>query len=355
MYPQLTIDVDLIANNTRFIAENLLSVGVSLLGVTKVIDGEPLIGEAMLEAGCTGLGDSRLPSLVKLAAHALAPLTLIRTPQPHEIETAAQVADRVLVSDVGTAAALGERAPGYPVELLLTVDVGDRREGVLPDQAEEVTRRLADLPGTRLAGIAVNFACLSGLLPSADLFRQAEDILAAVADRCSVEPVLSLGGTCVLPHLEDFRPRFRTEARSGAGPVFGNDLASGARLKGLEPAFPVLETVVLESCRKPPPPPGSRGGDCFGREPDVDLPDDDAVYTLVALGRRDTAPSCLTPLDDGVRIAGMTSDVAVLLTERVLEPGETVRFHLDYEGLVRAMTSPFVERRFVRRGASCAD
>jgi predicted amino acid racemase len=354
MYPQLTIDVDLIANNTRSIAENLLAGGVELIGVTKVIDGDPAVGQAMLDAGCAGLADSRLPSLVKLAAHALAPLTLIRAPYPDEVETAAQLVDRVLVSDVAVAKALGQYAPGYPIELLLTVDLGDRREGVLPEDAVAVARQLADLPGTLLAGVAVNFACLSGLQPSQELFRQGEAVLDSVAGLCTADPVLSLGGTCVLPHLKDYRPRVRTEARAGAGPVFGSDLVSSAPLEGLQPTPPILEAAVLESYRKPPPPAGPRGGDCFGHEPETDFPDGDAVYTMIALGRRDSAPSCLSPLDPGVHVVGMTSDVAVLLTERIYTPGETVRFALDYEGLVRAMTSPYVSRRFMKRAACCS-
>jgi predicted amino acid racemase len=353
MYPLLAVDVDIIAGNTRFIAESLIVSGIELVGVTKVVDGEPAIGQAMLEAGAAGLADSRLPSLMRLAAHALAPLTLIRPPQPEEVETAAQLADRVMVNDATIARALGEHAPGYPIELLLTVDLGDRREGVLPENAVVVARRLADLPGTQLAGIAVNFACLSGLQPSQELFRQAEMVLAEVADSCAAEPVLSLGGTCVLPHLKGYRPRFRTEARAGAGPVLGIDLVSNAPLEGLEPTPPVLDVAVLESYRKPPPPAGPHGADCFGHQPETDFPDGAAIYTMIALGRRDSAPSCLCPLDPGVRVVGMTSDVAVLLTERIYTPGETVRFALDYEGLVRAMTSPFVSRRFVKRGTYC--
>jgi len=353
MYPQLTIDVDLVANNTRRIAENLLVNGIELVGVTKVVDGEPSVGQAMLEAGCAGLADSRLPSLVKLAAHALAPLTFIRPPQPTEVEAVAQLADRVLISDVAVARALGEQAPGYPIELLLTVDLGDRREGILPDDVKPVARQLADLPGTSLAGIAVNFACLSGQLPSQDLFRRGEEILAEIADLCAGEPLLSLGGTCVLPHLKGYKPRVRTEARSGAGPVFGIDLVSGEPLEGLELTPPVLEAAVLESYRKPPPPPGPSGGDCFGNAPETDFPEGEAVYTMIALGRRDSAPSCLRPLDEGVRVVGMTSDVAVLITERVYAPGDTVRFAIDYEGLVRATTSPFVRQRFVKRRPCC--
>lgn len=354
MYPELTIDVDVIAANTRTIAESLLAGGIELTGVTKVVDGEPLIGAAMLEAGCVGLADSRLPALVRLAATALAPLTLIRAPQPDEIQAAAQVADRVLLSDPATARRLGEQAPGYPVEILLTVDLGDRREGVLPEDAPAFARRLAGIPGTQLGGISVNFACLSGQLPSHSLFAAAEAVLDEIAPLCDAEPALSLGGTCCVPYAPGYRPRYRTEMRSGAAPVFGIDLVSGETLPGLRRTNPVLAAMVLESYRKPPAPEGPRGGDAFGHEPETDLPDTDAVYTMIALGRRDTAPSCLTALDDGVRVAGMTSDVTVLITDRLYSPGDTLRFALDYEGLVRAMTSPFVARRFVTVSGSPA-
>jgi predicted amino acid racemase len=352
MYPELAIDVGVVAANTRTIAQALLAGGIELVGVTKVIDGEPLVGTALLEAGCVGLADSRLPALIRLAASALAPLTLIRPPQFGETEAVAQVVDRVLLSDPETARRLGEHVPASPIELLLTVDLGDRREGVLPEDAPAVARRLTDLPGTQLAGIAVNFACLSGQIPSHELFRQAESVLDQIAGLCEAEPVLSLGGTCCVPYAPGYRPRYRTEMRSGAGPVFGIDLVSGEVLPGLERTSPVLTAVVLESYRKPPAPPGPRGGDAFGHEPDTDLPDADAVYTMIALGRRDSAPSCLAPLDEGVRVGGMTSDVTILITDRPYSPGDTLRFALDYEGLVRAMTSPFVARRFEARDAS---
>lgn len=281
----------------------------------------------------------------------MAPLTLIRPPMTNEIERAAQVADRVLLSDPVTAAALGRHVPGYPMEVLLTVDLGDRREGVLPEQAAAVAAQVADLQGIRLAGIAVNFACLSGLMPSVELFRQAEDLVAEIEDLCVGHPILSLGGSCVLPLLSGYHPRCRTEVRAGAAPVFGIDLVSGAALPGLVDSVPTLQVEVLESYRKPPPPPGPRGGDAFGNEPDIHLPDGDAIYTMVAVGRRDATPSCLRPLDDGVSVAGMTSDVAILITSRLYRPGDRLRFALDYEGLVRAVTSPFVRRRFVGHAA----
>jgi len=350
MYPQLTLDLDAIGHAAKTLAERLLARGIELVGVTKAVDGEPAVGQTLLEAGCAGLADSRLPALVRLAAHALAPLTLLRAPQPHEVAAAAQVADRVLLCDPATAAALGEHAPGLPVELLLTVDLGDRREGVLPGQAGEAARRLAGLPGATLAGISVNFACLSGQLPSVALLREAEDVLATVADAAALDtPLLSLGGSCCLQHLTGFVPRFRTEIRAGGGPLYGYDFVSGAALEGLQRCDPVLTATVLESFFKPPAPPGAAGCDAFGHVPDTALPGEPAWHVLVALGRRDCEPQGLRPLLDGAWIAGMTSDVGVLITPRELRPGETVAFAAGYDALVRAVTSPYVSQRFVTR------
>jgi predicted amino acid racemase len=340
--PQLTIDLHAIADATRRLSSDLRVRGMTLAGVTKCVDGEPLVGRVLLEAGCAGLADSRVPSLVRLAGRGLGPLTLIRAPQPDELETTARVADRVLLSDPGAARLLGEHAPGAPVQILLTVDLGDRREGVLPDAAATVADEIAGLPGVELAGVAVNFACLSGQLPSQELFRQAEDVLAEVAGLCAAEPVLSLGGTCVVQHLDGYRPRFSTEIRSGGGPIYGHDFVSGCGITGLGRTDPVLTATVLECYRKPPAPAGPSGLDAFGHVPEVCLPKEDAWYALVALGRRDMEPGGLRPLLTGAHLAGATSDVCILITPEPLRPGDEVRFAVDYDALVRAVTSPFV-------------
>jgi predicted amino acid racemase len=198
-----------------------------------------------------------------------------------------------------------------------------------------------------LAGISVNFACLSGQLPTQDLFRQAEDVLGACASSCFAEPLLSLGGTCVVQHLDGYLPRFHTEIRSGGGPIYGHDFVSGAGIAGLERTDPVLTAVVLECYHKPPAPSGATGGDAFGHVPDIDLPGANANYALLSVGRRDCEPSGLRPLLPGAYLAGATSDVSVLITPDPLRPGDTVSFAVDYVALVRAVTSPFVAKEFV--------
>jgi ornithine racemase len=350
--PRVTIDLDAVAEATRRLAAGLLGQGIALIGVTKCVDGEPVVGQVMLEAGAAGLADSRLPALQKLAAAGLGPLTLIRPPQRHELELVARVAQRVLLCDAGAARVLGEHAPGAPVGILLTVDLGDRREGVLPEYAPQVAAELAGLPGVELAGVSVNFSCLSGQLPSQELFRQAEDVLATCAAHCTAEPVLSLGGTCVVRRLDGYRPSFSTEVRCGGGPMYGHDFVSGCGITGLSRTDPILTASVLECFRKPPAPEGPGGLDAFGHVPAVHLPTEDAWYVLVALGRRDMEPGGLRPLLEGSYLAGATSDVCVLITPGPLRPGDEVAFAADYDALVRAVTSPFVAVECVRGDAT---
>jgi predicted amino acid racemase len=352
--PRLTIDLDAVAGATRRLAVELNGRGMSLIGVTKCVDGEPRVGRALLEAGCAGLADSRLPSLERLAAVKLGPLTLIRAPQPDELEATAQVADRVLMSDPDAARMLGEYASGAPLQILLTVDLGDRREGVLPDEAPALAAELSRLPGIEVAGISVNFACLSGQLPSQELFRQAEDVLGACAGSCLGDPLLSLGGTCVVQRLDGYAPRFATEIRSGGGPVYGHDFVSGSVIAGLDRTDPVLTAAVLECYRKPPAPEGLGGLDAFGHVPDVDLPGGDAWYAMLAVGRRDIEPGGLRPLLPGAYFAGATSDVSILITPGPLRPGDEVTFAVDYDALVRAVTSPFVAKEYTGGGPAPA-
>jgi predicted amino acid racemase len=348
--PRLTIDLDAVAQATERLAADMRARGLTLCAVTKCVDGEPAVGRTMLEAGAAGLADSRLSSLVRLAGQGLGPLTLIRAPQPDELETAAMVADRVLLSDPGAARVLGEHALGAPIQILLTVDLGDRREGVLPDAAPAVAAELAALVGVELAGVGVNFACLSGQLPSQELFRQAEDVLAGVADLCVAEPVLSLGGTCVVQHLDGYTPRFATELRSGGGPVYGHDFVSGCGITGLRRTDPILTAAVLECYHKPPAPEGPGGLDAFGHVPEAELPDDDAWYSMLAVGRRDMEPGGLRPLLPGAYLAGATSDVSMLITQEPLRPGDEVGFTVSYDALVRAVTSPFVTLECIHSG-----
>jgi predicted amino acid racemase len=54
----LTVDLDAVAENPRRPDARLRGDGFALVGVTKCAAGEPRVGQALLEAGCAGLGDA---------------------------------------------------------------------------------------------------------------------------------------------------------------------------------------------------------------------------------------------------------------------------------------------------------
>ena len=125
-------------------------------------------------------------------------------------------------------------------------------------------------------------------------------------------------------------------------------------IPGLLRADPILAAEVLESRVKPGPPLGRIGPDAFGHESETALPRERARYVVLAMGRRDAEPRSLRPLLDHTTVAGMSSDHTVLLTDAPLRSGDVVEFALDYEGLVRAMTSPYVNKAFIEIDHSLA-
>ncbi|MDR0539054.1 MAG: hypothetical protein LBG74_00910, partial [Spirochaetaceae bacterium] len=68
---------------------------------------------------------------------------------------------------------------------------------------------------------------------------------------------------------------------------------------------------------------------------------------IAALGRQDTDPDGLFPLDTGIRVLGASSDHLILDVSDSRQPyktGDTVPFTLNYGALLRAFTSAYVCR-----------
>ena len=282
-YPRLELSLSAVRANTGALTERLLGAGIELTGVTKAVDGEPLVGEAMLEAGAAGLADSRLPRSTRLAAPRPGPA------DPHPAAAAGRARD-------GGAGRRPRPALGPGDRRARSASAPPARRSTSCSPSTSATAARASSPTTRpssppsssrlrgvvLAGIAVNFACLSGQLPTrrSSSARPRTSSL-SVAGLCAAEPLLSLGGTCCLQHLDGFAPRVRTEVRSGGGPLYGYDFVTMAPLAGLRahrPAADRRRPRVLRASRRPRR--AAPAVTAFGHVPDADLPDDDAWYAL---------------------------------------------------------------------------
>lgn len=348
--PELLVRLDAVRANARTVVE---SFDGRVLGVTKAVCGDPRVAGAMLEGGVDGLADSRLRNLTRLRAETDAELTLLRGPGPSAVEGVVATADRSLNSELAVVRALGAAArhEGVVHDVVLMVDIGDRREGVLPADAVEAAAQVADCEGVRLVGLGTNVGCFGGVVPTGGSMRSFVDLVEraeAVLDREFA--TVSGGSTVTLSLVEaGTLPERVDELRIGEGILLGTDVTGDREVPGLHTGAFELRAEVIECKRKPSTPSGPRGNDVDGEQPTF-ADRGERTRAILALGKQDATLSALSPVEEGVELLGGSSDHAVLDVtdaERSVDVGDTLAFSLSYRALVDACTSEYVTRRYV--------
>jgi predicted amino acid racemase len=350
----IVIDLDAIERNTRTLVERL--PGIAITGVTKVTCAEPEVAWALVRGGVAALGDSRLANLANLRrARVTVPVWLIRAPQPAEALDTVRLADVSLNSELETIRAIDSACArlGEPHEVVLMVDLGDRREGVLPDELEETVAEIVKLRHVRLAGIGANFTCYGAIVPSTKNLGELV-ALTQLAQELAGRPLLVSGGnSSSLPMaLTGTLPAGVTNLRVGESVLLGlNTLTREPLLPGrlALDAFTV-RVPVIECRRKPSLPVGQPAQDAYGNTPTFV---DRGVRrrAICQIGRQDVVPEGLAPVDTRIEVLGASSDHLVLDVEALDAPpalGSKISFRPSYVCLLQAMTSPYVERVFSR-------
>ena len=78
--PRIEITLSQIQHNARMLCEHYGEQGISLMGVSKAVLGEPLIAEAMIRGGVKFIADSRLENIQRMKnAKISAQFVLLRT------------------------------------------------------------------------------------------------------------------------------------------------------------------------------------------------------------------------------------------------------------------------------------
>ena len=75
-----------------------------------------------------------------------------------------------------------------------------------------------------------------------------------------------------------------------------------------------------------------------------------ACRAILSVGRADIEPECLEPMEPGIAVLDASSDHLLLDLggcERELRPGDVIEFKVGYAGVLRACTSPRVEKACV--------
>jgi predicted amino acid racemase len=346
--PRLQVNVDKIVQNARTLVERLRPGGISVTGITKATLGSPEIARALLQAGVRGIGDSRIENIEALRrARIRAPLTLIRSPMLSQVDQVVAQSDvsfnteLEVIHKLSSAAATANKIHG----IVLMVELGDLREGIMPSDLENIVRETLRLPNVVIKGIGSNLACRSGVAP--DENNMAE--LSALADAIDATfgPMLAIvsgGNSANLEWALSGADSGRVnDLRLGESILLGRETLHRQPIDGLHSDAITLTAEVIESKTKPSQPWGRIAQSAFGSVP-VSTDRGRISQAILAIGEQDTDPAGLFP-PPGISILGASSDHLVVDAGATpLAIGAEVTFQVNYSALVRAMTSPFVSK-----------
>ncbi|MBD3663717.1 alanine/ornithine racemase family PLP-dependent enzyme [Sulfitobacter aestuariivivens] len=342
--PRIEVDISKIRHNTQTVVGPLKARGICVTAVTKAVCGHPAIARAMLDGGASGLAEARLSNVQRLRQAGLTcPVTLIRTPMLSQVDAVVHVCEASYNTEMAVITALAAAAlrQNRVHGIILMVEMGDLREGIMPQDLGNMAQQVLDLPGVALKGIGANFACLGGVAPTDAKMRALSDLANEVEGRCGpFSQTVSGGNSANLPWaLGEFATGRINDLRLGEAILLGVDPITGDQISGMfQDAF-TLVAEVIETDTKPVRPILYSPDHTLARMQLV--PDTfDNTRIILGIGHQDIDPVGLS-MAPGDRLVGATSDHLVIGTKNASPSvGTEMRFEMNYSALMRAMAAP---------------
>lgn len=342
---RIEVDCEAIRHNAAGVVQACAAKGIEVAAVTKACCGHPDVARAMLAGGVGMLAESRVDNVRRLRQAGIdADVLLLRLPCPSEAADVVRLTQMSLNSEIETVRALSRaaQAQGVTHQIVLMVETGDRREGIMPTQALDTARVMMGLPGIDLAGIGSNVACISGVLPSRENVQALIDVAESIEQTLGIDfRIISGGNTYNLDLFDDDDAPVRVnQLRVGHAILVGPATPYKALPFSFRPVFNVAAEVI-EVQVKPSAPKGQTFLDALGRAPQwQDL--GERRRAILAVGHQDLRVDGLRPRRPGVTIIGASSDHLVLdVTEAEpdIRVGDELEFDPIYAAVATAMSS----------------
>lgn len=354
--PRLEIDLVKIESNARTLIQRLAAKNITVTGVMKATLGAPGIADALLQAGVQTLGDARIENIIRMRQSGITvPLSMIRSPM---LSQAAQIVNHTDLSfntelDVIRMLSIAAQKAGRTHGVVLMVELGDLREGILPRNLNHAVRETLRLPNIALKGIGTNLACRSGVSPDAVNMGQLSALATSIESTFGISlEIISGGNSANLNWALGGADTGRiNHLRLGESILLGCDPLQRRPIRGLHTDAITLVAEIIESKVKPSQPWGTLAQNAFGH-PAAHKTQGHIQQAILAIGRQDIDPQGLKPPPD-IEILEASSDHLVVKTSRHSHPvGSEVAFQLNYSALLRAMTSPFIFKQWNNRSTT---
>jgi len=354
----IEIDLEKIRYNTKFLKNLLEKKGISIFAITKLVLGDPVIAKAIFDAGIEYIGDSRIDNIIKMREAGIkAKLILIRNPSVSEIPQVIKYADISLNSELQVVKMLSEEAKRQNKlhGIILMVEMGDLREGIMPNTLEPIVKQIIDLKGVELLGIGTNLKCFAGVIPDDTNMIEFSTIAENIQNQFGIKLKFISGGNSANYNWVRSSKNIGliNNLRLGTAILMGLESIKDSPVIELEQNIFTLVGEIVQINKKPKTPKGKFTTNAFG-EPSIFKSKKIRgrgfrTQALLNIGRQDIIESGLVPIAN-IEILGASSDYLIIdVKNNKFKVGDKIKFNMSYESVLRAMTSPFIEKIFFSR------
>ncbi len=348
--PRIEINLNKVSHNAKFLVALYATKNINVIAVMKGVCGDSVIADTLVKSGMTSLADSRISNLHKLRYSGInVPLMLLRVPMLSEAEEVVKSVDISLNSELLTLKVLSKYAVAHNTihKVILMVELGDLREGIMPHEMIDLVVQVIALEGIKLVGIGTNLACFGGVKPDDNNMGHLSSIANQLEEKFGLQFEFISGGSSANYNWFMFTKEVKriNHLRLGESIYLGCEPLLGKPIPELFTDAFTLIAEVIEVKTKPSLPYGEIGQNAFGNIP-VFEDRGSMRRAILGIGIQDVAISGLEPLMD-IEILGASSDHLVINTKKIsLKVGDEVSFHLNYGALLSAMTSPYVAKEY---------
>lgn len=344
--PSLSINLQIIEDNTRTLLGFCHDKGVIPVGISKLLAVSDKIASTMVLGGVQTVGDTQLQNLKKLTG---APLrrVLLRRPVLSEVNELVSYTEVSLHSERGVLEALSQAAvkAGKSHGVIIVHDLDYMREEGLDDSdTEQLAALVLALPGLQLVGISSHLACYG----EPELANKASRGKADGWRSCLAleqHPQMGVNGGILMmpgkgmPHLN--------QLRSGRSSIIGiglnNALIPGTPQSAIRLQAELVEIKEMSSVYAYSIHAGRTNDDLRFNDRGIRL------RALCAIGKQHLDVSQITPADEGIMIIGATDNRLILdITDadRRFQVGDSLNFYLSYCGVMQCMESDAVAKYY---------
>lgn len=354
----ITLDAKKLRENYNKLDELFSSNNIEWSPVAKVLCGNKLYLKELLNLGIHQVCDSRVTNLKNIRAiNPDVETVYIKPPAKRSINSIVKYADVSFNTELATIRMLSEAATKMNKhhKIVIMIEMGELREGVMREDFIDFYESVFKLPNIEVAGIGTNLTCMYGVLPNHDKLIQLSLYTQLIEAKFHRKiPYISGGASVTIPLIErGLLPQGVNHFRVGESLFLGTDVYHNRPFKSMHNDVFKLFAEIIELSEKPSIPTGELGYNLNGEkiEFDTSQPGETILRAIVDIGLLDIQPEHIQPIDDSIEIVGESSDMLVVdlgSNHNKKKVGDILEFRMDYMGLLRIMSSDYIEKRIIK-------